>query len=389
VSEPNPAPRLEKLARDRLPELDLCRFAAALAVTVFHYAYRGSQAEEGFTAFSVPFLIPVAKYGYLGVELFFMISGFVILMTAQGASARSFLVSRATRLYPTFFICCGLTFLVTTIFGNGAMRVSYRDFLWNTLFLWSKAGGKPVDPVYWTLLLEIRFYAFVFVLILFGQTHRFRQFLFLWLGVCLALEAFPHAPGRFLLLFGYSQYFLAGALFFSAFRDGFSVALVGALFFCHALALRQVMLGTVAGGPLNPMVLAVVITGFFVLLAVMAVKKAPPLPAGPWTFLGLITYPLYLLHDYIGFVFFNHAPFQGHPMVLLAMAVTGVLVLASAVQQGVDRFVNPPFKKGLRRLLLLGPPSKSGLAASSPTVPRQPGTSPVPADGGANPTGLP
>ena len=68
---------MPKPAQDRVPALDLLRLFAALAVVVFHYAYRGAAA-DGFTKVSLPALEPIAKYGWFGVELFFVISGFVI-----------------------------------------------------------------------------------------------------------------------------------------------------------------------------------------------------------------------------------------------------------------------------------------------------------------------
>lgn len=76
---------------------------AALAVMIFHYGFRGNAV--GMSQFSYEPMAEAAKYGYLGVELFFMISGFVILMTASAGSLRRFCVSRAVRLYPSFWIC--------------------------------------------------------------------------------------------------------------------------------------------------------------------------------------------------------------------------------------------------------------------------------------------
>ncbi|WOO32781.1 acyltransferase family protein [Diaphorobacter limosus] len=65
----------------RVNEIDLLRFFAALAVVFFHYSFRG-YAADAMSIMPYPLLASLSKYGYLGVELFFMISGFVILMTA-------------------------------------------------------------------------------------------------------------------------------------------------------------------------------------------------------------------------------------------------------------------------------------------------------------------
>jgi peptidoglycan/LPS O-acetylase OafA/YrhL len=71
------------MSRSRINELDVLRLFAALFVVCFHYAFRG-HAADGLSPISYPPLLPAAKYGYLGVQLFFMISGFVILMSVHG-----------------------------------------------------------------------------------------------------------------------------------------------------------------------------------------------------------------------------------------------------------------------------------------------------------------
>src|SRR5688572_28370593 len=84
----------------RMPALDLLRFLAAAAVMLYHYGFRGSAGADRYLEFRFDALGPVCRYGYLGVPLFFMISGFVILMSAVGKSPREFVATRAARLYP-------------------------------------------------------------------------------------------------------------------------------------------------------------------------------------------------------------------------------------------------------------------------------------------------
>ena len=67
----------------RFYELDLLRFVAAFSVVLYHYSFRG-YAADGLSALPYLALAPVTKYGFMGVDLFFLISGFVIMMTASG-----------------------------------------------------------------------------------------------------------------------------------------------------------------------------------------------------------------------------------------------------------------------------------------------------------------
>ena len=88
--------------RRRINEIDFLRFVAALSVVLFHYSFRGHAADD-LSVMPYPVLETVARYGYLGVDLFFLISGFVILMTASSGSLKDFVISRAVRLYPAFW----------------------------------------------------------------------------------------------------------------------------------------------------------------------------------------------------------------------------------------------------------------------------------------------
>src|SRR5436190_1602313 len=75
------------------------------------------------------------KYGYLGVELFFIVSGFVILLTALNRSAREFVVSRGTRLYPAFWTCVTITFLAILTIGGSRYSATWPQYLANLTML--------------------------------------------------------------------------------------------------------------------------------------------------------------------------------------------------------------------------------------------------------------
>ncbi|MFD6812242.1 acyltransferase family protein, partial [Streptomyces anthocyanicus] len=95
------APRPRK--RGRLYVLDGLRLGAALMVVAFHYTALGAEAWDrpAWTVF--PEVSRFTSYGYLGVQLFFVISGFVICMSAWGRPLKAFFVSRVIRLYPAYW----------------------------------------------------------------------------------------------------------------------------------------------------------------------------------------------------------------------------------------------------------------------------------------------
>ena len=100
---------------EKLIGLEALRFAAALAVLVWHYRhflYVGL-APSGYVKEDQPFhavLAPLYEYGYAGVELFWCISGFIFAwkygetLRMGGMSLTRFMVLRFSRLYPLHLV---------------------------------------------------------------------------------------------------------------------------------------------------------------------------------------------------------------------------------------------------------------------------------------------
>src|SRR5437763_8186172 len=103
-------------SRVRFPELDLLRFLAACAVMLFHYTFRGPQIHAWPASFLL--LSQIFRYGYLGVNVFFILSGFVILLTAYEKDALAFTIARIVRLYPAYWLCVTLTTVAIIMCGN-------------------------------------------------------------------------------------------------------------------------------------------------------------------------------------------------------------------------------------------------------------------------------
>src|SRR3954469_8577552 len=96
-------------APGRVPALDLLRLVAVLGVMAFHYGFRGPTAQD-VTHVALPELAAFGRYGFLGVSVFFVISGFVISYSAEGRTGPGFAIARAARIYPTYLLCMTLTF---------------------------------------------------------------------------------------------------------------------------------------------------------------------------------------------------------------------------------------------------------------------------------------
>lgn len=320
------------VANTRVAEIDLFRFLAAIAVVIFHYAFRGFAADD-LSIMPYPLLSDIARYGYLGVDLFFIISGFVIFMTASSGSAKRFFISRVVRLYPAFWVCCTVTFLVTLAIGEHRFSASFGQYLANMTMMGEFFNVPSIDGVYWTLYIEIKLYALVMLLLLFGLLHRLEILLVAWLMVTVILDLFPAYALQSLLITHYAPYFVAGATFFLVYSKGLSVLRLAIIVASWAVSIKHALslipdYEQRFGIAFNSVVIGCVISLFFIALFLVVTKKMKWLSSIDWTLFGSLTYPLYLLHENIGFMVFNLAypRFNQH---IIFWGTLGIMLLAA------------------------------------------------------------
>ncbi|MFI6760700.1 acyltransferase family protein [Micromonospora sp. NPDC050417] len=346
------------VVRQRLYEVDLLRIIAALAVVVFHYTF--SAWMQGVSPVTFPLLGEFSRYGYLGVDLFFVISGFVVLLSAWGRTPQQFVVSRIVRLYPAFWVAVTLTALVSLV--SSKFPVSLFQYLANLTMFNAAVNVENIDVVYWTLWAEIRFYLVVFLLALIGLTQR-RVLLALWGWLALTgLMELGLLPGAadLLLQTTFSHYFIAGMALGLVYRFGMSWELAAILLLSYANAVYR-GLGFAADvadrykTDFHQWVIIGVIWAIFMIMLLIALKATSPL-GRPWfSFAGSLTYPLYLVHAHIGFVVLawigpRLEPYRGMKWVLVAALILAMCVLAYAIHALVERPMAPRLKRVLNRI---------------------------------------
>jgi peptidoglycan/LPS O-acetylase OafA/YrhL len=179
--------------KNRIAYLDGLRAVAILMVVLFHYYYLfPSSVEISYGKAIGEFML--FKYGYLGVMLFFSISGFVISQTLHGSNKPiNFVVKRFSRLFPAMLVCSALTYVVSLI-SPQTYHASFYNFLPSLTFLdprifnfiFRTDGFSWMDEAYWSLFTEIRFYTIAAIVFFTSKEKFHRNFLILALAIGVA-----------------------------------------------------------------------------------------------------------------------------------------------------------------------------------------------------------
>jgi peptidoglycan/LPS O-acetylase OafA/YrhL len=338
--------------RTRFPELDLLRFLTACAVMLFHYAYLGPR-NHAWSA-SLPVFGEIFKYGYLGVDVFFILSGFVILLTAYDKDAVTFTAARMVRLYPAYWICVTLTAAAIVLAGSrtGRHPITEWQYIANLTMCQGFLGIRDVSGVYWTLAVELQFYFLIFLILLIGQIRRLGGLLGMWLfaSIVLSLRE-PHGMVHFFLIPEWSSYFIAGAMLFLIHREGPSAYKLSVVVACYLLstvyAIKLLPLGDKLETGFSAPVIASFLAVAYGTFLVIALRSRKANGSNPFYMLGLITYPLYLLHQDLGFIFLRLAPNAVNRVLILCIVMAAMILLSWLVHVGPEKWLASRLKSVL------------------------------------------
>ncbi|MFD5059556.1 acyltransferase family protein [Streptomyces sp. NPDC058394] len=360
VAEPPPRRRPARKvvtagrARPRLYVIDGIRLVAALMVALHHYAgtSRVNQPGNAFWGRPVSEIMPTvfrfASFGWIGVEIFFVISGFVICMSCWGRTPKDFFVSRVIRLYPAYWFAVAFTVAVLVALPGVWGRPQGRDILLNLTMLQSGSGVQNVDAVYWTLWSEMRFYLLFMVMVAMGLTYR-RVVVFCCVWGAAAMLA-PVSKFPLLVLAADPSgawYFIAGLALYLMHRFGQDLLLWGILAMAWLMGQRELGLRVAYEGVSSWRGSVLIFTVFLLVMVAVALGLTDHIR---WKWLvtaGCLTYPLYLMHYVTGTTLISRLHDAMDARLLVALVIAGFLVLSWLVHRLVERPVARLLKRGL------------------------------------------
>lgn len=322
----------------RLQLLDYGRFVAAICVVFSHYTFAGIANGKITSLTHIQPLIDITKYGYLGVEFFFMISGYVIFFSAKSRTAAEFAVSRAIRLYPAYWFAVLFTSFFALQWGGDLMSVEPKQIVANLSMLQSFFWIPHVDGVYWTLVYEITFYFAVFSILLLGlQKHLNAIFVFWPVLFCLALALDKLS----LPYLGEYYYFFSAGTLFAMLKDRFqwptAISLAVAFALCVQFAAgRAPALSAANGIEYSGAVIALIVTTFFLLFAFQNSTLGQSLRLPFSRTAGALTYPIYLIHAHFGYMLIDRFATEENKASFYAVAILLVLGVAFLINKLIE-----------------------------------------------------
>jgi len=149
-------------ARSRMVGPDILRSLAILLVMLVHLPLNATPG----------IFVNVREYGWLGVDIFFVLSGYLIATQLFKEATRtdtvdfkSFYLRRAFRIFPAFFVVLGLYILVPVLRDNPAMQPVWKFATFTVNLGFDPREGNAFSQA-WTLAVEEQFYLVLPLLVL-------------------------------------------------------------------------------------------------------------------------------------------------------------------------------------------------------------------------------
>ncbi|MFJ2177445.1 acyltransferase family protein [Streptomyces sp. NPDC101062] len=356
-----PAPATPPAKGDRLRALDGLRILAALMVCTFHYAGKGQvghawgqSPKELF-----PDLSAVATYGSLGVQLFFVISGFVICMSSWGRSLGDFFRSRVSRLYPAYWAAIVLTTAACVALPSVIEPLRLNEVLVNLTMLQQPMGVDRVLGVCWTLWVEARFYLlFALFVVWKGVTYR-RVVIFccLWTVAGVFARVADNPLTDELVMRDHAPFFIGGLALYLIHRYGSDLLLWSIVATSWLLGQRYSTTALWDPNATNvfqersPYVILLLVTLAFGAVAAVALGW---LRWANWrwlTFAGALTYPFYLIHEHLGWfvIAAYHQKFGLDARLTFVATIVSLLAVAWLIHRLVEKPVGPRMKRLMKQ----------------------------------------
>lgn len=345
----------------RFEILDLFRFLAILIVMFFHYFSRWCISHNEINLYPYNTKYDYFLWGRMGVQFFFIISGFVIYMTLdRSISLIDFAKKRIVRLWPSMVFISTITFLVFKLFDNEFIFKDAHE-VGNLFYSWTFLGKSfgtghftYIDGSYWSLWVEIQFYilsALLYFLLKKSNSPNFFPFILFALSVLACfLKPYMISFNQTFDLFLYFNFFVMGVIFKELYRleNPWSLKYLHWHFILGALLLLEWLF--YADDGISKLLDAFFVFAFYAFIFLSKKQWVPQNPVFSYfVFLGEASYISYLLHQYIGVLIINKIGYSGQ---FDFMVPIGVMVLIFVTSGLLYKHFEKPVMSFLKKKVL-------------------------------------
>ena len=296
---------MENINKSRLEYIDALRVVGALVVILFHYFSNGISSGLVTSIELTPFA-EITKYGYLGVQLFFAVSGYLILMSTN-RSAWQFAKGRIKRIYPLYWmaiiVITGITFLPTL----SKTQPDFVQFLASITMFPTAFDQGWIDGAHWFMLVEIQLYLFIFVALKLGVGKYLPIIFPIWSIIIFTWYLFDLNRFNIWYLYGPFSFICGGAIIYSIKQWGWNplriiglLAAIGGGLYSRIGSLER--LSKIRNTEYSINVVTVIVLIIFGLLLLTLLPKVSNIHIPGAVFLGALTYPLFLIHGRLGYM---------------------------------------------------------------------------------------
>lgn len=288
---------MDNLQKTYLPSIEILRGIASVLVMLFHFFnYRIADQNNSFSYFlDINFINQITSFGFLGVQIFFVISGFIIPFSMYQQNFKifsfpKFLIKRVIRIDPPYIVSI-IGVLVIAFFSSKSSLYKGTEFKFDFVQILSHIGyfnsfiNKPyLNNVYWTLALEFQYYILISLIfpLLVNINYYVRNITLLLLNLSIFIPTDES-------IFNYVTFFAIG--------------IAGFLFYKNVFSLNEFIFSTF---------ISVILTIYFfkwfyvavALIALLIILKSN-MSFKIGNFFGKISYSLYLFHTIIGWKLIN------------------------------------------------------------------------------------
>jgi peptidoglycan/LPS O-acetylase OafA/YrhL len=321
----------------KLEIIEILRGLASLAVVWFHFTNGNPEfLDEGWVKLS-------GKYGWIGVEMFFVISGFIIPYSLWRSNFKlnlhwkKYLIKRAIRIYPAYLITILLIILlcyasvVVKNFQGDSQAITFLNLFLHMGFLNGIFNQDWLNTSFWTLGIEFQYY-FLIILVypLLVSTNLILKLLFLSTS-CVLPFVFPQEN----LIFNWLLLFNFGILAFQFMAKKISLFqyLTLTIFVTFVAYFNKDFLIALAGFLTSTMIVFI---------------NSPKIRI--LEFLGELSYSLYLLHGVIGVRVITLGYRVGNSFYIKILSISIALAVSIFAAYLMYRYIEKPALKYFRHI---------------------------------------